>query len=43
MIQNPQVDGAGGFGKGTGQLFILRGWLGISAGVVMNQNDYCSA
>ena len=37
MVQNPKINGTGGFHEGKGQLLILRGWLEVSAGMVVDE------
>ena len=39
MIQDPKVDGAGGLHQGPGEVPILRGGLGVPAGVVVDEDD----
>jgi len=39
MVQNSKIDGTGGFHEGKGQLLILRGWLEVSTGVIVDEND----
>ena len=39
MVQDPEVDGAGGVHQGSGEVLILRGWLGITAGVIVDEDD----
>jgi len=39
MVQNPEVDGSRGVHQGTGEVLILRGRLGITAGVVVDEDD----
>ena len=35
MIQDSKINGTGSFHEGKGQLFILRGWLEVPAGVIV--------
>ena len=41
MVQDPEVDGAGGVHQGSGEVLILRGRLGITAGVIVDEDDAC--
>jgi len=39
MVQDPEVDSPGGVHQGSGEGLILRGRLGITAGVVVDEDE----
>jgi hypothetical protein len=43
MVQDPEVDGAGGVRQGADEVFIFRGRLGVPAEVFGNEDKVCRA